>query len=52
MSVADTPITPPKFSGEYNYVRTRELEGTYPGDPQLGIWAVNSCRVAMGWGMA
>ncbi len=38
------------FSSEYADVRTRELEGTYPNDPHLGVWAINSWRVAMGWG--
>lgn len=41
-----------KFSSEYSDVRTRELEGTYPNNPELGVWAINSWRVAMGWGMA
>lgn len=34
----------------YNYIRSRQLEGTYPGDFQIGAWITSSLRVAYGWG--
>jgi GNAT superfamily N-acetyltransferase len=34
----------------YNFIRARQLEGTYPGQPQLGVWPITSNRVAYGWG--
>jgi GNAT superfamily N-acetyltransferase len=34
----------------YNFVRSRQLEGTYPGDPVTGAWVVTSLRVMKGWG--
>ncbi len=37
-------------SAQYNFVRCRQLEGTYPGDPETGAWLVTVMRVACGWG--
>jgi len=34
----------------YNVVRCRQLEGTYPGDPQTACWPITSLRVMRGWG--
>jgi GNAT superfamily N-acetyltransferase len=34
----------------YNYVRSRQLEGTFPGDRTKGIWPVTAQRVLRGWG--
>jgi GNAT superfamily N-acetyltransferase len=34
----------------YNYVRSRQLEGTYPGSAKTGIWPITSFRVMKGWG--
>jgi GNAT superfamily N-acetyltransferase len=39
-----------KYSRQYNYVRSRQLEGTYPGDPKTGAWGSTSLRVGKGWG--
>lgn len=32
------------------WVRTRQLEGTYPGDRMTGVWPINYHRVLRGWG--
>ncbi len=34
----------------YGFVRARQLEGTYPGDPKLGAWPITSNRTLFGWG--
>ncbi len=34
----------------YSFVRSRELEGTYPGTPDEGAWVVTAMRVGKGWG--
>jgi len=38
------------FSAQYIYVRSRQLEGTYPGDRWTGTWPITANRVARGWG--
>lgn len=35
----------------YNFVRSRQLEGTYSADPGIGAWVVTSFRVMKGWGV-
>jgi len=35
---------------EHGFVLSRNLEGTYPGDPALGCWLTTSNRVMFGWG--
>ena len=37
-------------SSQYNFVRSRQLEGTYPGEPQTGAWPITTLRVGCGWG--
>ena len=39
-----------KPSVMYTFVRGRQLEGTFPGDPRTGIWRITSLRVSRGWG--
>jgi ribosomal protein S18 acetylase RimI-like enzyme len=34
----------------YNYVRSRELEGTFPGDREASTWVITDARVRKGWG--
>jgi hypothetical protein len=34
----------------YIFIRSRQLESTYPGEPQLGVWPITSLRVRYGWG--
>src|SRR6266852_8422140 len=34
----------------YNAVRSRQLEGDYPGDPQTACWPITTLRVRRGWG--
>lgn len=46
MSVSDFIPSP-----MYNYVRSRQLEGTYPGSPKTGTWITTSMRIGKGWGM-
>jgi len=36
----------------YLWIRARQLEGTYPGDPSIGCWPISACRVSYGWGHA
>jgi len=41
---------PGRLNSQYNFVRGRQLEGTYPGDRETGIWPITAMRVACGWG--
>lgn len=34
----------------YSYVRSRQLEGTFPGSPETGTWVSTFMRVMKGWG--
>jgi hypothetical protein len=34
----------------YTFVRGRQLEGTYPGSPETGMWIVTPMRILKGWG--
>lgn len=34
----------------YGFVRSRQLEGTFPGDPAVGIWPITALRILRGWG--
>lgn len=38
------------FSARYNFVRGRQLEGTYPGHAATGIWPITAHRISRGWG--
>ncbi len=38
------------FSVQYSDIRTRQLEGTFPGDPTQGVWTTSAARVMAGWG--
>src|SRR5580704_5045853 len=38
------------FSIQYQYVRARQLDGTYPGDRTTGTWPISRWRIAWGWG--
>ena len=40
-----------QISVRYGFIRARQLEGTYPGDPKEGIWGISANRVYFGWGM-
>jgi GNAT superfamily N-acetyltransferase len=42
--------TPVQFSRRYGFVRSRQLDGTFPGDAQTGVWGSTVYRVARGWG--
>ena len=39
-----------RLSSQYNFVRSRQLEGTYPGDAETGVWPITCNRVSFGWG--
>jgi GNAT superfamily N-acetyltransferase len=39
-----------QLSALYGFVRGRQLEGTYPADPTIGIWPETALRVGYGWG--
>jgi len=34
----------------YGFVRARQLEGTFPGDPETGVWPITFMRIGYGWG--
>jgi len=34
----------------YNHVRARQLEGTFPGSPETGVWNTTYLRTMKGWG--
>jgi GNAT superfamily N-acetyltransferase len=34
----------------YGFVRGRQLEGTFPGDPGTGVWPITALRISHGWG--
>jgi len=36
----------------YGIVRARQLDGTFPGDPGVGVWPITALRVYHGWGAA
>jgi hypothetical protein len=40
-----------QISVRYGFIRARQLEGTYPGDPKEGVWDISANRVYFGWGM-
>ena len=35
---------------QYGFVRGRQLEGTFPGDKQTGVWPITGYRISYGWG--
>jgi GNAT superfamily N-acetyltransferase len=35
---------------QYGFVRGRQLEGTFPGDKQTGVWPTTGHRISYGWG--
>lgn len=37
-------------SRTYNYVRSRQLEGTFSSDPSIGAWIQSGLRICKGWG--
>ena len=39
------------FSPQYVFMRGRQLEGMYPGEPKTGIWPVTALRVMKGRGV-
>jgi GNAT superfamily N-acetyltransferase len=43
-------MTPFQPSRTYGFVRSRQLEGTYPGSPRTGVWPITSLRIQRGWG--
>lgn len=34
----------------YGFVRSRQLEGSYPGNRRTGVWPITSFRIMRGWG--
>jgi GNAT superfamily N-acetyltransferase len=39
-----------RMSVLYSYVRSRQLESTFPGSPETGVWPITAMRVGFGWG--
>ncbi len=53
-SISTCAISPPSqpepISTTYGFVRSRQLEGTFPGDPGTGTWPITINRISYGWG--
>lgn len=49
-SSAPTLAKAERTSSTYNFVRSRQLEGTIAEDPETGIWPITSQRIGYGWG--
>ena len=46
-----SPVTAShRFSRRYGFVRCRQLEGTFPGRPETGVWIATILRLRRGWG--
>ena len=41
---------PERVSTMYGFVRGRQLEGTFPGEPNTGVWPITALRIGFGWG--
>jgi hypothetical protein len=39
------------FSRMYNFVRARQPEGAYLGEPKFVNWVISSARIMRGWGI-
>lgn len=39
-----------RISSQYGFIRSRQLEGSYPGDAETGTWPITTMRVFCGWG--
>ena len=37
-------------SRRYNFIRARQLEGTFELDAKIGVFPINSFRIGKGWG--
>jgi GNAT superfamily N-acetyltransferase len=35
---------------QYGFIRSRQLEETFPGDKETGVWPITSHRISYGWG--
>jgi len=40
-----------RISAPYTYIRSRQLEGTFPGDKRTGAWPITAERISYGWGI-
>lgn len=54
--IISASIVPPNtdvepHSRRYGFVRGRQLEGTFPGEPGTGIWPITHLRTNYGWGI-
>jgi len=47
---SNRPHRPFDHNPIYNYVRSRELEGTLAQGPKPGVWFINAYRARAGWG--
>ena len=51
ISISPALAEPEPISVKYGFVRSRQLEGTFPGVPETGVWTITSQRIAYGWGL-
>ena len=47
----EAPVRDKEFSAQYIFVRSRQLEATFPGDASTGTWPITCCRILRGWGV-
>ena len=40
--ITPASVAPEPISRRYGFVRSRQLEGTFPGDPKTGVWPITS----------
>jgi GNAT superfamily N-acetyltransferase len=45
-----TVVFPSRISTMYGFVRGRQLQGTFPGEPSAGVWPITALRIGFGWG--
>lgn len=48
--IAPASVEPEPISRRYGFVRSRQLEGTFPGDAKTGVWPITVWRIGYGWG--
>jgi GNAT superfamily N-acetyltransferase len=48
---SESALGPFRPSIQYGFVRGRQLEGTFPGDKQTGMWPITGHRISYGWGV-
>jgi GNAT superfamily N-acetyltransferase len=50
-AMSKDPEIPPELNPVYPWIRSRLLEGTWPGGPDVGAWPASGNRVQRAWGL-